>query len=51
MDCWIAGTAMALNIVLISEDDPLNKLIKRLKSWKSFTCIAWKEFVTLYLSK
>jgi len=51
MDCWIAGTAMARNLVLVSEDQPLYELIKRVKSWKSFTCITWKEFVAIDLSK
>jgi len=50
MDCWIAGTAMAQNLILVSEDQPLYKLIKRLKSWKSFNCIPWAEFITLNLS-
>jgi len=46
-DCWIAGTAMAQNLVLISEDKPLFQIIKRLKAWKSFNCISWTDFINI----
>jgi len=46
-DCWIAGTAMAKNLVLVSEDQPLNKIIKQLPSWNSFSCIPWIKFLSV----
>lgn len=45
MDCWIAGTAMAKNLVLITEDQSLCQRIKKLESWKSFSSITWSEFI------
>jgi len=45
MDCWIAGTAMAKNLIFVSEDEPLIQLIKNLNTWKSLICINWQKFI------
>jgi len=50
MDCWIAGTAKAKNLVLVSEDQPLCKLIGKLESWQSFTYIDWTKFIKVDLT-
>ncbi|MBD3188365.1 PIN domain-containing protein [Candidatus Bathyarchaeota archaeon] len=44
MDCWIAGTARALNLVLVTEDTPLVDLINDLDEWKLQKTIDWKVF-------
>jgi PIN domain nuclease of toxin-antitoxin system len=43
-DCWIAGTARAEGRTLVSEDEPLAKLIVEEAHWDDFKMVPWKDF-------
>jgi predicted nucleic acid-binding protein len=44
MDCWISGTALALNGVLLSEDLDLKKKLKDIPETKDILVSSWLEF-------
>lgn len=47
MDCWIAGTAKKLNLVLVSEDKGLQQLTSQITHWADFQIINWQNFLAV----
>ena len=45
MDCWIAGTAKALNFNMVSQETALPEVIESLSHWNNFYIFKWDEFV------
>ena len=45
MDCWIAGTAKALNLKLVSQEKELSEVIESLSQWSNFHIYKWGEFI------
>ena len=46
MDCWIAGTAAALQGILITEDKELEKALQNIPETKTVITWAWNTLVT-----
>lgn len=46
MDCWIAGSAVALNSILLTEDKELEKILKIIPETKALNVSSWKKFIT-----
>ena len=44
LDCWIAGSAVALEGDFLSEDTALKKILKEIPETKNLTTWSWKEF-------
>ena len=45
MDCWIAGTAKALNLKMVSQETVLPEVIESLSQWNDFHIYKWDEFI------
>ena len=45
MDCWIAGAAIALNGIFLTEDKELEKILKKIPETKSLIIWSWNTFV------
>ena len=45
MDGWIAGTAISLNGILLSEDLELKKKLKEIPETKNLILLSWNEFL------
>ncbi|MHA1274741.1 MAG: PIN domain-containing protein [Promethearchaeota archaeon] len=43
MDCWIAGTALFLNGILLSEDTQLKSIIKQIPEFKHLEIWSWDD--------
>ena len=50
MDCWISATAVALNGMLLSEDDELKKKLKDIPETKDIVVTSWLGFKTHFSS-
>ena len=48
-DCWIAGTAISHDGILLTEDGILSNQLKNLPESKLMTIWSWKEFIDTYL--
>lgn len=46
MDCWIAGTAAALQGILLTEDKELEKALQSIPETKPVKIWSWKTFLT-----
>lgn len=46
MDCWIAGSAVALNSILLTEDSELEKILKIIPDTKILVVWSWDEFIS-----
>ena len=46
MDCWIAGSAVALNSILLTEDSELEKILKIIPDTKTLVVWSWDEFIS-----
>lgn len=44
MDCWIASCSVALQGVLVSEDEALKKVIKQIPEFDNISIFSWIEF-------
>lgn len=44
MDCWIAGTAIALNGVFLSEDFELKTTLSKIPETKNLIIYSWNDF-------
>lgn len=51
MDCWIAGTAAALNGILLTEDYELEKVLNGIPETKSVIIWSWNTLVTKIFKK
>lgn len=51
MDCWIAGTAAALNGILLTEDNELEKVLNGIPETKSVIIWSWNTLVTKIFKK
>ncbi len=51
MDCWIAGTAAALNGILLTEDNELEKVLNGIPETKSIIVWSWNTLVTKIFKK
>ena len=51
MDCWIAGTAAALNGTLITEDTELKKIVKNIPETKLMIVWSWDNLFSNKKSK
>ncbi|HKZ43152.1 MAG TPA: hypothetical protein VJ044_19495 [Candidatus Hodarchaeales archaeon] len=45
IDCWIAGTAKALRLTLVTEDKSLVELLRSLEGWESLKACSWEEML------
>ncbi|MFQ6126373.1 MAG: hypothetical protein ACE5R6_17445 [Candidatus Heimdallarchaeota archaeon] len=45
MDCWIAGSAAALNGTLITEDDVLKAIMRECSETREIKTFTWDEFL------
>ncbi len=51
MDCWIAGTAVALEGILLSEDTELALVLKKIPETKNLTIWSWADLIKEYFGK
>ncbi len=51
MDCWIAGTAAALNGIFLTEDYELEKVLNSIPETKSVIIWSWNTVVTKIFKK
>ncbi len=51
MDCWIAGTAVVLNGILLTEDNELEKVLSGIPETKSIIVWSWNTLVTKIFKK
>jgi len=45
MDCWLAGSAAALNSILLTEDKELEKILKIIPETKTLIVWSWNDFI------
>ena len=43
-NCWIAGSAVALDGVFLSEDTELKRILKKIPETKNLIVWSWNEF-------
>ncbi|MHA1380257.1 MAG: PIN domain-containing protein [Candidatus Helarchaeota archaeon] len=46
LDCWIAGTAVALQGILVTEDKELKKVLHKVPETKSLVTLSWNDIIT-----
>ncbi|MEX2681164.1 MAG: hypothetical protein Q6373_006160 [Candidatus Sigynarchaeota archaeon] len=44
LDCWIAGSAIALGGLFITEDDVLRNLVRSVPAYAKIAVLNWNEF-------
>ncbi|KKL15212.1 hypothetical protein LCGC14_2507850 [marine sediment metagenome] len=51
MDCWISGSAVALDGILLTEDKELEKVLRTIPETKAIIISSWNELFTKILKK
>ncbi|MCK4780806.1 MAG: PIN domain-containing protein [Candidatus Lokiarchaeota archaeon] len=51
MDCWIAGAAVALEGILLTEDKELEKVLRAIPETKTVIIWSWKKLITETMKK
>ena len=51
MDCWIAGSTAALNGILLTEDNELEKILKNIPETKSIIIWSWNTLANEIIKK
>ncbi len=51
MDCWIAGAAVALEGILLTEDKDLEKVLRTIPETKTVTIWSWNKLITETMQK
>ena len=51
MDCWIAGAAVALEGILLTEDKELEKVLRTIPETKAIIIWSWNELIAKIMKK
>jgi hypothetical protein len=51
MDCWISGAAVALDGILLTEDEELEKVLRTIPETKAVIIWSWNELIAKIIKK